>query len=87
VLRIEGDIMRISKSEKVKVEKIKKILVSSDTRKWEKAIAILDSIQHFEMDNQLLGSVQLPEIGRVEMWRNCVKNGLYFQKVHEWEMR
>jgi hypothetical protein len=79
--------MRILKGEKIKIKKIKKLLVSSDTRKWEKAIAILDSIPHFEMDNQLLGSVQLSECGRVEIWRNCVKNGLYFQKVHEWEMR
>ena len=79
--------MRMLKGEKVKVEKIKKLLVSSDTRKWEKAIAILDSISKYEMDNQLLGSVQLSEIGRVEIWRNCIKNGLYFSKVHEWEMR
>ena len=79
--------MRMLKGEKIKIKKIKKILVSDDTRKWEKAMAILKSIQHFEMDNQLLGSVQLSEIGRVEIWRNCIKNGLYFSKVHEWEMR
>ena len=79
--------MRMLKGEKIKIKKIKKLLVSDDTRKWEKATAILKSISHFEMDNQLLGSVQLPEIGRVEIWRNCIKNGLYFSKVHEWEMR
>jgi len=79
--------MRMLKGEKIKIKKIKKILVSDDTRKWERGIKILDSISHFEMDNQLLGSVQLSEIGRVEIWRNCIKNGLYFSKVHEWEMR
>ena len=70
--------MRMLKGEKIKIKKIKKILVSSDTRKWEKAIKILKSIQHFEMDNQLLGSVQLPECGRVEIWRNHIRNSFYF---------